>query len=304
MSEFDFIEWIRGQNARQTGIPVGIGDDAAIVDISDHGLLAVTSDTIVQDIDFHVNPGTLFGIGWKALCISLSDIAAMGLPPLAATCTMSVPPEIDRLGMEEIYRGLKTAADRFQCPVIGGDLSAAPKGGLSLTSTVFGTGNNPVTRDAAAAGDVIAVTGQLGGSLLGKHLNFTPRIAAGLHLNLNYEIHAMIDISDGLSGDLQHICRASGAGGLLIAEKIPVSQAAKEHAADTGTSSLEHALHDGEDFELLFTMAKEEWDKLAVDKSLDVMVTEIGEITSSEDLQIIQDGKKRELQPRSFTHKI
>lgn len=307
MTEFDFIDWMRRRNAFGERVLIGIGDDAAVLDLRGETILAVTTDTLVQDIDFILSPETLFGIGWKTLCVSLSDIAAMGLVPMAATCTMSVPPELDRAGMEEIYRGMKAASDRFACPVVGGDLSAAKPGGLSLTSTVFGgasgRGLKPVTRAGAQPGDVIAVTGALGGSILGKHLEFFPRLEAAESLNANYHVHAMIDISDGLSGDLLHLCEASGVGAVIDADAVPVSEAARALTAQSGRDPLAHALHDGEDFELLFTLAAADWKRLSA-AGLACGVVALGEITADPGLRLRDASGIHPLTVDSYRHDI
>lgn len=184
---------------------------------------------------------------------NLSDCAAMACLPAAALATSALPKGTSLDYAKELYLGMKEAADLFDCALVGGDTASWPHP-LTLTVTILGrsAGIQPITRSGAKPGDFIYVTGPLGGSILGRHMNFEPRIQLARSIAKTGDIHAMIDISDGLSRDLRHICDESGVGALLYSEEIPIHRDAFELFRRDHISPLEHALHDGEDHELLF----------------------------------------------------
>jgi thiamine-monophosphate kinase len=162
----------------------------------------------------------------------------------------------------------------------------------------------PMTRSGARPGDAIMVTGTLGGSILGKHLSFTPRMKEALYLNKNYRLHSMIDISDGLSLDLGHIMEESNVGAILYEEAIPISEDARRLSRKTGLSPLHHALTDGEDYELLFTLEAREADRLLKKSILDVHITLIGHIRKEKGLFLQStDGTIRRIRPEGYEHR-
>lgn len=176
---------------------------------------------------------------------------------------------------------------------------------LAVNITMYGKndGLNPITRSGAKVNDVIMVTGTLGGSILRKHIAFKPRLKEGLLLNKRFSINSMIDISDGLVADLNHILEESGTGAVLYEDEVPISADAKKLARKTGLSALYHALHDGEDYELLFTLSSEESKKLLVSKSFPVRLTKIGHIKKSNGISM-QDlnGKLKKIKPIGYQH--
>jgi thiamine-monophosphate kinase len=157
---------------------------------------------------------------------------------------------------------------------------------ISITALGETTDRGAVTRGGAQAGDAIFVTGELGGSLAGKHLEFTPRVSEALNLHEFVDLHAMIDVSDGLAADLGHIVEESGVGVILDESAIPISQSARIAAKGDGHSPLEHALSDGEDFELLFTVSAEDGERLLADSPLEIPLSRIGTVVNSGDMQL------------------
>jgi len=220
--EFALINWLRKnlpETSRRVRIPVG--DDAAVISAPSDGLVAVTTDMILEGTHFELlapraDKRTLRQIGRKAVAVSLSDVAAMGLAPSAVVVSVAIP-ESRGLGFaQELFRGMRTIAQQFQVDVVGGDITSW-EGRLAICTTVLGGGGGlkPIKRSGARPGDALAVTGRLGGSRLGKHLRFKPRVEEALYLNRNFKIRAMIDISDGLALDLSHILEESGCGAVL-----------------------------------------------------------------------------------------
>lgn len=239
------------------------------------------------------------------MSVNLSDIAAMAGIPLYAVVSVGLPRQGGRELAEELYRGLREVADHFQVSIVGGDTNSWT-GGLVISVTLFGqaTERGAVPRSGAKPGDWILVTGPLGGSILGKHLDFTPRVREARELHQFCDLHAMIDISDGLSQDLHHLCEESHCGAILHAEAIPISQAAHEQANQDGKRPLEHALSDGEDFELLFTVSPEDGSRLLRDQPVSgIQLVKIGEMTSSS-FEIEENGINRKLEPKGYEHEI
>ncbi|MDD2762503.1 MAG: thiamine-phosphate kinase [Opitutaceae bacterium] len=233
--------------------PFGIGDDCAVLPPAPRRQL-VTTDPVIYGRHFNdtVPPRA---VGDKLLKRNLSDLAAMGARPTAAVIALALDPRVRTRWLEQFYRGLAAAARRFGVAVVGGDVAQAD-GFLGAFLTLFGEAAGPrvVPRTGAHRGDWIYVTGTLGGSLLGRHWRFTPRLAAGAWLAHRREVRAMMDVSDGLARDL-HALTPPGAVPALTAAAIPVSPDARRQARHTGHTPLHHALSDGEDYELLFAVA-------------------------------------------------
>ncbi|HVT72728.1 MAG TPA: thiamine-phosphate kinase [Lacunisphaera sp.] len=230
--------------------PFGIGDDCAVLPASRHAAL-VTTDPVIfgQHFDAAVPPRA---VGAKLLKRNLSDIAAMGGRPVAAVVSLALAPDTSLAWLELFYRGLAACARRFGVRIVGGDVTQAPAGFFGAFLTLHGSAaaGRVVTRAGARRGDRILVTGPLGGSRLGHHHRFTPRLAEGAWLARRPEVVAMMDISDGLAKDLADLTPA-GLVPSLSAAAIPVSPAARQAARRSGRSPLDHALGDGEDYELL-----------------------------------------------------
>lgn len=199
-----------------------------------------------------------------------------------------------------MFDGLRDVADRFNTPLVGGDTNSWA-GGLVVSVTVLGVPiREPILRSGAKPGDWVFVTGPCGGSILSRHLNPTPRLAEVEKLVNFCAIHAMIDVSDGLAKDLNHILEESGCGAVLTAEAIPVHPDAVELSKRSGKSSLEHALGDGEDFELVFTVDAATGAKLLTDPP--VPVWKIGECVAEAGLWMTEGGVKRVLPPTGWEH--
>jgi thiamine-monophosphate kinase len=301
--EFDLIKEFCGIPLADPSVLVGPGDDCAVLDIGGTKIV-ITTDLIQEGTDFLSAEVLPYRIGWKAIMISASDIAAMGCRPTHFVVASVLPAEATSEFLNGLWSGLYEAAARVGASVVGGDLS---KGSLlSLTSTGLGTpyGTNPILRSTARAGDRIFVTGPLGGSILGKHLDFTARTDLASLLASNDLATSMIDVSDGLSGDLPHIARASGLGFLVHADRIPVSDDASRLAARTGKTPIEHALHDGEDFELVFTVVESQAERLAVlscEAGLECF--EIGEMKPAEHGMVLRTPLgDRQWETRSYEH--
>jgi thiamine-monophosphate kinase len=257
MNEFDLIARLTRDLPTHAAVTVGPGDDCAVLHLGgDHDLLFKT-DAVVEGV--HFTPETEAArVGRKALARCLSDIAAMGGKPVSALVTLAMPKAYDVARIDGIYAGMTALAKAHGVAISGGETTTHP-GGLLLSIALVGTvpKGRAVLRSGAKVGDAIFVTGELGGSLEGKHLDFEPRLAEGAWLAEQGTVHAMMDLSDGLAGDLRHILNASGVGAELMSRTIPVSRAAKvvARADASAVPPLLAALTDGEDFELVFTVA-------------------------------------------------
>jgi thiamine-monophosphate kinase len=233
--------------------PAGIGDDCAVLPPAARRQLLTTDPVIYgRHFDDAVPPRA---VGALLLKRNLSDLAAMGARPAAAVVSLALDPRVRTRWLEQFYRGLAAAARRFDVPVVGGDVTQAD-GFLGAFLTLVGRAAGPrvLLRTGARRGDWIYVTGALGGSRLGHHWSFTPRLAEGAWLAARREVRAMMDVSDGLAKDLRDLT-PPGAQPALTAGTVPVSAAARAWARRTGRPPLDHALSDGEDYELVFAVA-------------------------------------------------
>ena len=227
-------------------VRVGPGGDCAVVGSPRAARWQLLkTDVVVEGIHFRKEDDPR-RVGWKALCRALSDIAAMGGTPAHALITLAVSPEEEVARVKALYAGLKKAAKRFGVSIVGGETSRSP-GPLFLDIALTGWVERKqcVLRSGGKPGDLLYVTGRLGGSLAGHHLDFTPRLAEGQWLAAHYRPSAMMDLSDGLGADLPRLATASGCGFSLEEERVPRTQGATVAAA----------LGDGEDFELLLAIA-------------------------------------------------
>jgi thiamine-monophosphate kinase len=232
--------------------PYGIGDDCAVLPDAVAGARQlITVDPVIYGR--HFDDATPAGaVGEKLLKRNLSDLAAMGARPTAALLALTLDPRTSLHWLEEFYRGLASAARRWRVRIVGGDLAQAENFvGAYLTLLGAAVGPRVVTRSGARAGDAIYVTGELGGSRLGHHWRFIPRLAEGAWLARQTAVGAMMDVSDGLAKDLRALT-PSGAFPAIDASSVPVSAAARRLAARTKNPPLHHALSDGEDYELVF----------------------------------------------------
>jgi thiamine-monophosphate kinase len=302
--EFAFIDWLRQRTPTAAQVRIGPGDDAALLDWpAGVGCLA-TTDMLLEGSCFLLAEAGPRRVGRKAMSVNLSDIAAMAGVPTAALVSVGLPRRGGRALAEALYLGLREVADAFGVAVVGGDTNSWD-GSLVLNVTVLGeaTPRGAVRRNGARPGDWLLVTGPLGGSILGKHLDFTPRVTEALRLHEAAPLHAMIDISDGLAKDLWHICEESGCGAVLQAESIPIADAAR--GMQDGRTPLEHALGDGEDFELVFAVAPADGRKLLETQPVPgITLTRIGECVAEKGLWLEQGGERRPLPPRGYAHEL
>ena len=285
--ELNLLKWIHGRlGVRRGAIVVDSGDDAAVLRVGRERLLFKV-DSVVEGV--HFKKGTAPAkIGYKALARPLSDIAAMGGVPVAALAAAVLPKSWPLGRAKRLQEGM----ERLGVPVVGGDI-ASHRGPLVLSVSVLGDmkGVEPVLRKGARPGDLIVVTGPLGGSIRGRHLDFTPRLREGRLFATKLRVRAMIDISDGLARDLGHLCEVGGVGAELLAPRIPVSKG----------SSLEGALHDGEDYELL--AAAEPRTAWRIEKA--GKGTIIGRIVPDRGLRLaFPDGTVRPIPPRGYEHPL
>ena len=308
MNEFELIARLTRSLPINHSVVVGAGDDCAVLDLGvpDRWLLFKT-DAVVEGIHF-ISSTPPEQIGHKALARCLSDIAAMAGTPTAALVTVALPSNFEPEAVAAIYAGINTLAERHEVAVVGGETTTNPERRLiSVALLGWVHRGKAVLRSEAKAGDAIFVTGELGGSLAGKHLTFEPRLAEARWLAQHFAVHAMIDVSDGLAGDLRHILKASGVGAELLATSIPISRAARHaaRASSTAKPALLAALTDGEDFELLFTLAKRDavpvldaWRK----QFPNLPLTCIGKITATPGVHIRDRQGVRPLTANGYVH--
>jgi len=296
--ESDFIEWLRRQQAPAPDfVLVPPGDDLAVLKWPAGELLLVGADQVLDGVHFDSTVHTPRQIGRKAMNRNLSDCAAMACLPAAAVATVAAPRGAGVEYLKELYLGLREAGDVFGCIVVGGD-TGSWDGKLAISVTILGrsAGVEPITRAGAAPGDLICVTGPLGGSLAGRHMDFRPRVPEAIELAKRCRPTAMIDLSDGLSRDLGHVCRESKVGAVVRAADVPIHPDVARLPRDA-RSPLEHALHDGEDYELLFTVPA------AAVKDLPIPAHVIGAIQSEPGLGLEHPGGRREaLEAKGWEH--
>lgn len=303
MREFEFIEWIRSQtHLSPAAVPVGPGDDMAVVAWGRERVL-VGTDQVLDGVHFRLAAHGPAAGGRYAMVRNLSDVAAMAAVPACAVASVALPRGMARGQAEAIYQGMRILADEFACPVVGGDVSVWD-GALAISVTLLARseGMPPVLRSGAKAGDALCVTGALGGAWrASRQLAFVPRVLEARVLAGRYGLRAMIDISDGLAGDLGHLCRASGVGAEVRADLVPIHPDVfaqlkldpSDPAAKTNEQALQAALTDGEDYELLFTLPADRADRLLHDQPLDVPVTRIGRIVEAAELVLVDASGRR-----------
>jgi thiamine-monophosphate kinase len=255
--EDEILEWIAGRQKTSKVVKVAAGDDLAVLEWPEgERLVLVGADQVLDGVHFRCSEISDWSvIGRKAMNRNLSDCAAMACMPVAAVVTVALPKGATVEQVKALYEGLEAAGAKYYCPVVGGD-TGVWAGPLAVTVAIMGraTGSKPVLRSGALSGDGIYVTGPLGGSILGRHLTFEPRVHEGRLLAASRLPTAMMDVSDGLLKDLGRMLKASGGLGAVIeADKVPVHADAVRLAGQDGVDALRHALSDGEDHELLFT---------------------------------------------------
>ena len=343
MNEFDFIKSIRERVASKdptssslityhSSLLTGIGDDAAVLHQPAGRNIVITTDLLIEDIDFQRETLRPHLLGHKALAVSLSDVAAMGARPRWSLLSLGVPTDIWGSGfVDEFYEGFFSLANRYDVQLAGGDVSRSPEK-IVIDSIVLGecAHEQAILRRGARAGDQLFVTGALGGSAAGlrllkrgarvevrddvdpdahsieqlllRHLRPEPRVGWGLVLGEGGLASAMIDISDGLSSDLHHLCEESDAGALIDAARIPIDPLVAALCGRRALDPLLLALHGGEDFELLFTVHPDDVARLP--KTVDgISISQIGEITNEPGkICVAEKDRVWELEPQGFDH--
>ena len=291
MKENDVLDWI-GRNAKSyPWVHIGVGDDMAAVtlpggEFSNLALLKI--DQALDQVHFDLRGHRPAAAGKKAVNRCLSDCAAMACVPTAILISVALPQTVDTARMEELFEGCQAAAAAFNCPIVGGDTAIWDQR-LAVTVAALGvTARSPIRRSGAKAGDALCVTGRLGGSILGRHLNFVPRIDLAQRLAAAMNIHAMMDLSDGLAMDLPRMMTASGTGACINTAWVPIHPDALRLQQRDGKPALHHALCDGEDYELLFAISPDDARHLEnVDP--EIPVTIIGRVTAAQGEYVLMD---------------
>jgi thiamine-monophosphate kinase len=308
MNEFELIAKLTRALPANEFVVAGAGDDCAVLDLGAAGnLILFKTDAVVEG--FHFTRETPpEKIGRKALARCLSDIAAMAGTPTAALVTIALPEKFEPELVYKIYDGMNALAREHHVAIVGGETTTNPERiliSISLLGTV--SRGKQILRSGAEVGDALFVTGELGGSLAEKHLDFEPRLAEARWLAKHFAIHAMIDLSDGLAGDLRHILKASGVGAEILKSAVPVSRVAKLRAKQSSTAkpAFAAALTDGEDFELLFTVASknavklmDEWKK----KFQKLKLSCIGKVVAGDGILIRDKSGSHKLNIHGYAH--
>jgi len=298
VGEFGFIRSIASKAGTDSSLLVGIGDDAAAAVISPGMILLSTADLLAEGIHFDLGWSDAFSLGKKSIAVNLSDIAAMGGVPRYALLSLAIPPQLPLEFMESFVSGFLCQAGKYGVLLIGGDTSSS-QGGLVISVTLLGeqVPEKIVRRSGAMTGDLICVSGTLGDAALGlkqlqagrrqggavsRHLDPVPRVELGKALAEAGLASAMIDVSDGLAADLGHILAASGKGGQVNLDLLPLSVEFRESVAKECADYNALPLSGGEDYELLFTLPQA---KFAAARTLaaaaGTAVTDVGRITAA-----------------------
>jgi thiamine-monophosphate kinase len=308
MTEFELIARLLPGLPTHAGVKVGAGDDCAVLEVglADRNLLFKT-DAVVEGV--HFSEGAEGAkVGRKAIARVLSDMAAMGGLPSAAVVTIGLPKDFSPQRVTKIYEGINAMARDYHVAIVGGETTRNPERiFISVAMIGFVEKERVVLRSGAKIGDAVFVSGELGGSLNGRHLDFEPRLKEARWLVENFKIHSMIDLSDGLAGDLRHLLNASGVGAELLSSAIPVSRAAKVQGRGESSAKppLLAALTDGEDFELLFTVASSEAVRLLDEWKTNfpgVKLSCVGKIMAEPGLRLRDKEGVKPLLVHGYTH--
>lgn len=333
LGEFGLIDRLErvlakaGASPAAGAISLGIGDDAALLRPPAGTEIVATIDAVIEEVHFRRDWSKPEDVGWKSLAVNVSDLNGMGARPLAALVSIALPADLPPTWIERCYRGLAECAAEYGCPLVGGDTVRAPRH-VAISVTALGTvaDGQAVLRSGAQPGDLLCVTGVLGESaagyellsrkerrrsehapLLAAHRRPRPPCLAGAVLAESRIPTAMLDLSDGLASDLQHLAHRSNVAVTVEAERLPISDATRRTAArlDLDASSL--ALHGGEDYQLLFTVPSDRWEAVPPALGpLGVVATIIGQVEAAKGRRgvglIGADRKRQPLRPQGFSH--
>jgi thiamine-monophosphate kinase len=308
--ELEFLDWLRARTSDASGMALGLCDDAAVLTPPGGKQLVVTTDALVDGTHFETGKTPLELIGRKSLAVNLSDLAAMAAKPSAVFISIVVPKRgAAGLSPQEllrgVYEGLLPLADEFDVTIAGGDTNMA-EAPLTIAITLIGyvQEGRAWLRSGARPGDSLVVTGPLGGSLGGHHMTFQPRVNEALKIARDCQVHAALDISDGLLLDLSRMCQASGVGAELDAPAIPVSHAANELAGGDAEKALERAMSDGEDFELLIALPEDEVRTLIASAGASCSPVVIGRIVNENGLWLCRGGNRESVVAKGYEHGV
>ncbi len=308
MNELELIRLLTRGLPSNPSVITGAGDDCAVLDLGVPGRQVLfKTDAIVEGVHF-TGETPPEKIGRKALARCLSDIAAMAGTPTAALVTLALPAGYELARVQGIYAGLNQLALQHHVAIAGGETTTNPERML-ISIALLGTvdAGHVLRRTGSSAGDAIFVTGRLGGSIAGHHLDFEPRLAEARWLAEEFLPCAMIDVSDGIASDLRHLLAAAGLGAELRAASIPISRAAKERAKESSAAKppLLAALTDGEDFELLFTVASRDAVKLLdawKARFPEVPLTCIGKVTATPGIALRDTTGLKPMPQHGYVH--
>ena len=323
IGEFGLIDLIRKRfPAKDKNLVLGIGDDAAVIKITPKKYLIFTTDALREGVHFDLSYYSYRQIGWKAMAANLSDVAAMGGIPTFGLISLGLPKNKKTEDVLKIYKGMNDLAKKYGCKLCGGDLFLSPEIVISVALLGETEPEFLVRRSGAKPEDLICVTNDLGQSQAGlevlkakkpskpgwlrKHLKPEPRINQARKLVQTLDVTSMIDISDGFGSDLYHIAEESKVGALILEEKIPISRNLLKMAHVLKKSPLDLALSSGEEYELLFTIKKDQEKKLKYlkKKAANLKITVVGEIKDKkEGLKILDSkGKLKNLKRAGYSH--
>ncbi len=302
--EAEFLAHLERRLPAHPLLKIGPGDDAAVLDLTARPDCVVTTDLLIDGVHFRLESLGAEQAGYKALAVNLSDLAAMAALPVAVVISLAVPRSSGLEVACRLLEGVLPLADRYQVAIAGGDTNVTD-GPLVVSITALGqvTEAGSLTRAGALPGDVLIATGPFGGSLLGHHACFEPKVDEALLLNHRYQLHAGIDVSDGLALDVSRLAIASGCGAVLCQRQIAISSAGEQAAADDGRTSLEHALSDGEDFELVLAVSSAEAKRILAERPLDGALYPIGRMVEQAGLWMEdRSGRLTALTAKGYLH--
>jgi thiamine-monophosphate kinase len=325
LNEEKIVDLFRRPPRDGSAVGVGIGDDTALVNLSSGKRLLFTTDLMAEGVHFTRPSTSPEALGYKLAAVNVSDIAAMGGEPLFALLSIALPPTVENPFPRRFRAGLAMGAGKFGFEIIGGDTTSSA-GGIFVSLSLLGrlSGSRPLTRTGAGPGDLICVTGHLGASSLGlaallerdadertglggvirRHLRPDPPLDWGKTLARRNLATAAMDLSDGLSTDLNRLCRESGVGAEVYHDTVPIRPFTRRAAALLGRPALESALHGGEEYELLFTVRPGAMKRVAAAaRNLNVKVTPIGKIRQHRLVeQVSPEGERSSFPPRGWRH--